>query len=346
MVRVERTVIIPDTGVIAADELLRAAVILSEKRVQERFPGTRVTHVERVAGVDDGILDKIVLDERIDGTGTHARGDVSGLEPAEQRVNEHAVAHLDADLGEILVGAMHGIAGLKRRHFRPAALLEHGADFGRGQKQIRELLAEKAGGEHAYLAPQIHVTLFHHHAHTRVIDVGGPEYGAALVLFVDGVFLAHGHGGKRPASLRIDERHVAAFGDTVGGGTVHGQSDGDGPEDPIGHAHVVANAAPILISHEALEGSESADAHHHDVAHFTGAQRHSSQIRGAGELGIKLGTFEEQRPQRGRAVGTHEFRHGQSSIAPPGGAPPCSLTDRFRARYSLLSPRTLSGRRA
>ena len=49
VVRVERAVVIADPGVVAPHDLVRAAVVLAEQRVQQRLAGAGVAHVERVA---------------------------------------------------------------------------------------------------------------------------------------------------------------------------------------------------------------------------------------------------------------------------------------------------------
>ena len=51
-------------------------------------------------------------------------GNVAGLQVAEQRMHEHAVADLDRDLGQIFVRAVHRVAGLERGDARPAEPLE------------------------------------------------------------------------------------------------------------------------------------------------------------------------------------------------------------------------------
>src|SRR5512145_1419599 len=49
-VRIERPVVLADAGMVAPHDQMRAAVVLAEKRVQQRLARTGVAHVERVAG--------------------------------------------------------------------------------------------------------------------------------------------------------------------------------------------------------------------------------------------------------------------------------------------------------
>ncbi len=61
------------------------------------------------------------------------------------------------------------------------------------------------------------VGLFHDHFHAGMLDVGGLEYGFALVLLVDCVFFAHGHGCEQFAGRSIHQRDVRAGLDAVRG---------------------------------------------------------------------------------------------------------------------------------
>ena len=67
VVRVERAVVAADAGVVAADDLVRAAVILAEQRVQQRLARPGVAHVERIPGLHDGLLHEVVLGQHGDG---------------------------------------------------------------------------------------------------------------------------------------------------------------------------------------------------------------------------------------------------------------------------------------
>ena len=142
MVRVERAIVAADAGVVAADDQVRAAVVLAEQRVQQRLARTGIAHVERIAGLDHGVLDEIFFDQHADGFGTYIGGDVAGLEFAEERMDEYAVAGFDRDLGEVLVRAVHRVARLERRDRGPAVFLEELAGLGRGEELVAVFLGE------------------------------------------------------------------------------------------------------------------------------------------------------------------------------------------------------------
>ena len=268
MVRVERAIVAADAGVVAADDQVRAAVVLAEQGVQQRLARTGIAHVERVAGLDDGILDEVLLDQGADGLGAHVGRDVAGLELAEQRVDQHAVAGLDGDLGEILVRAVHRVTGLERRHRGPAVFLELFTGFGRRQELVAVLFLELADREHLHRTGDVHLALGHDHLDARVLEVGGLVDHHALVRLVDAVLLGHLHGGHDLAGLAVHQGDIRAFLDAVRGELVGRERDRDRPEQAVGHLHAVAHALPVGLGHEAGERGEAADAEHDDVADF------------------------------------------------------------------------------
>src|SRR5574340_335895 len=97
---VERAVVVTDTRVVAADDQMRTAIVLAEQGVQQGFARAGVAHVQRVAGLDDGIRYKVVIDQGGDGFGTDFGGNVTRLQRAQQRMDQYAVHRLDGDLGQ------------------------------------------------------------------------------------------------------------------------------------------------------------------------------------------------------------------------------------------------------
>jgi len=49
----EHAVKIAHAGMVAADDHLGAAVVLTESSVQQRFPGTGITHIQRISALND-----------------------------------------------------------------------------------------------------------------------------------------------------------------------------------------------------------------------------------------------------------------------------------------------------
>ena len=107
--------------------------VLAEQGVQEGLPGAGVAHLYGVSGLDRGAGYEIVFDQDVDGVDPDLRRDVARLEGAQDLMDEQAVADLDGDLGQILVRAVHGIAGLEGGDRGPAVVLEQGQGLGRAQ---------------------------------------------------------------------------------------------------------------------------------------------------------------------------------------------------------------------
>ncbi len=211
----------------------------------------------------------------------HVGRNVARLEVAEQRMHQHAVAHLDRDLRQVLVRAVHRIARLEGRHLGPAQALELGARLRRRHEQRAVARLEAAVGQHPDGPRQVHLALRHHHLHAGMLLVGGAEHRHALVLLVYRVLLAQRHHGERRAVVRIDERDVGADLELVGRRFVERQSDRDGPEQSVGHAHAVAYAFPVRARHEPLERRETADPEHDEIALLARADAHGRQRPGA-----------------------------------------------------------------
>src|SRR5262245_29940032 len=65
VVGIERTVIVPNARVVAPDDQVRTAEILPNKGVKQRFARAGVTHLNRIARLDDGAGSEIIVDHRL-----------------------------------------------------------------------------------------------------------------------------------------------------------------------------------------------------------------------------------------------------------------------------------------
>src|SRR5512145_1874268 len=81
-VRVERPVEFADAGMVASDDEVRAAVVLSEERVQQRLARPGVAHVERIARLHYSAGTEVFFYQHGDGARAHLGRDVAGLERA------------------------------------------------------------------------------------------------------------------------------------------------------------------------------------------------------------------------------------------------------------------------
>ena len=113
IVRIEGTVVIADAGMVAPNDQMGAAEILSDQGMQERFARAGIAHFYRVAGLNYCAWQKIVLDKFADCLDANIGWNVTGFERAKHLMDEQAIANLDGDLGQVLMASVHGIAGLK-----------------------------------------------------------------------------------------------------------------------------------------------------------------------------------------------------------------------------------------
>ena len=196
--------------------------------------------------------------------------DVACLERAQDLVNEQPVAGLEGDLGEELVAAVHGIAGLEGSDRRPAFFGEERPGLGGAQVEPAIGLGKVPLGENRDRARQVEGALGHDLGDARVGLVGGAVDLAALERLVDGVCLADGEDAEDlPAFVR--QRHLVADGD--GKVLAAGKRDGQRPEEPVLQAHLQARAAPVGCPHEAIERRVGAHREHEEVRHLAGRQR-------------------------------------------------------------------------
>src|SRR5579862_9028102 len=88
--------------------------------MKQRLARTRVAHLDGVARLDHRFRTEIMVDHDLHRSRAYLRGDISGLELAEYLMDEDPIEHLERDLDEMLVAAVHGIARLKGGHARPS----------------------------------------------------------------------------------------------------------------------------------------------------------------------------------------------------------------------------------
>jgi hypothetical protein len=301
--RVERSVVLADAGMVAPDDEVRAAVVLPEKRVQQGLARPGVAHVERVARLDHRAATEVLLDQHGDGARAHLRRDVARLHGAKQRVHQHAVAYLDRRLDQLLVRALHRVACLERGDPAPAQALELGARLGRRHEERPVLCLEAAVGQYLHRAGEVHVRLLSDHRDARMRAVRGAEHRAALARLVDRVGLAHLHGGERRAAFRVGQRDfVAGFDRSI----VGGKRDRDRPENSGGGAIAFAHAFPVGARHEAVERCEAADAEHDEIALLARADAHRAQGPRARQPGGERLAGQRERPEPASTMGRNE----------------------------------------
>ena len=155
--------------------------------------------------------------------------DVTLLERAEDLVDEHPVAHLDGGLGEKLVTAVHGVAGLEGGDRGPALRGEQRPGLGRAQVEPPVGLGEAALGEDRDRARQVDRPLSHDLGDAGVGLVGGAVDLTAFEVLVDGVFLGDSEDAQDLPAC-VGQRYLVA--DGGGGVLAAGKRDGQRPEEP------------------------------------------------------------------------------------------------------------------
>ena len=85
------TVVVADTGMIASDNKMRTAEVLTNERMKQRLARTGIAHLDRIAGLNDRSGAKIIVDHRLDGPGANLGRYVAGLQFPEHLMNENAV---------------------------------------------------------------------------------------------------------------------------------------------------------------------------------------------------------------------------------------------------------------
>jgi hypothetical protein len=123
------------------------------------------------------------------------------------------------------------------------------------------------------------------------------------------------HGAHDGFGLDIPQRHLVADRNGLGIVLLGGQGDGNRPEKSIlaGHAVRLAAAMPVLASHETIQGSERANAHHDEVAGFPAGHRHSLQMLGLADLFLPGVALKKKGTQLSAPMWKNQITHSIAS---------------------------------
>ena len=135
MLRVVGAVVVADTRVVAADDEVRAAVVLADQRVEDRLARPGVAHGRGVDREQHPFRGVVVLDQGLVAAHPDRGGNVVGLRLADQRVDEEPVNALERRLGYVLVRPVDRVAGLEADDRLPASLGERRTRLG-GRQQV------------------------------------------------------------------------------------------------------------------------------------------------------------------------------------------------------------------
>ena len=133
-------VIATNSGMVTADDKMRATVVPSDEGVQHSLPWSGVAHRHREHTQQNPFCRITGPDERFVARQDHARQVISALLPADQRLNEKAVRALEGYPLEILVCPVRHVAGLEAGNGLPATLRKDPAGLDRRQLVIRHFV--------------------------------------------------------------------------------------------------------------------------------------------------------------------------------------------------------------
>ena len=140
LLRVVGAVVAPHARVIAADDEVRAAVVLARDRVEDRLARPGVAHRRGIHAQQHAILRIVVLDQHAVALHPRVGRDVVALGLADQRIEQQAVADLERRFLDVLMRAMHRIARLESDDAPPAFFGKERPQFARRVMILGEFL--------------------------------------------------------------------------------------------------------------------------------------------------------------------------------------------------------------
>ena len=196
----------------------------------------------------------------------------------EYLMDENAVHHLNRDLHQVFVAAMHGIAGLEGGDIRPTSLEKHGPRLGGADIEFGISGGIFAFAQHRDAAGQINIALLQNLRHARMFRIGRAIDVLGLEFLVDRIFIANLHNSEYFAGIRVDERDFLFSMDAVGEVFADGERDGDRPEETARQLHVQTRTAPVIVPHKAVKRRVGAHGQHEDVGDGARIQRNFFQF--------------------------------------------------------------------
>ena len=116
------TIVVAHTSMVAAYDKVRAAVVLTNQRVENRLPWACVAHSRRVNRQNHSLLREIMLHHDFVAAHPHICRDVVTLGRAHKRVQKESIHRFKRTLLNVFVGAVNWVTRLKTNYSFPAAL--------------------------------------------------------------------------------------------------------------------------------------------------------------------------------------------------------------------------------
>jgi hypothetical protein len=279
--------------VVAADDEVRAAVVLAADRVPDRLARARVAHGGRERGDDDPLRRVVALDEHV--VGLHARGgrDVVRLRLPDEGMDEQTVDGLERALRQVLVGPVDRVPRLEADHPAPASLGEERARLGGILVQLGE--ARRRTLEDRDGTADVVVGLRVHPGNARMGVVPGEEAALGLAGLVVLVDLLDVEDGQRPAGF-VRERDPVSLRRQL-----DGDADGQRPGQPARQMHVLEDAPVVLPAHEPPERRERPGGEHVEVGELPRGE--PDRLEALDVLGPLAGALDELAAVRRNELG-------------------------------------------
>src|SRR4030042_4769996 len=272
------TIIVSNSCMIPSYDEMGSAIVLSKYGVEQRLPWACITHFQRVTLLDDTFLGKVVFYQNINTINSYLSGDIPFFQLADKLMDEKSITDFQSDLGKIFMGAMHGIPELQSGDGFPSLFLKETSSFDRSCIDGFEFFRVVSFTENQNRSPQIDLSLFHHLRHPRMLDIICFEDLFALINFINRIFLMNDHAAHKFIVFIILQSNFLTFLQISGDFSRDRECNGNGPEEPVRHLHLVTYSLPICLSHEAVQRAEGSNSHHDEIISLTGG--HSNFLKG------------------------------------------------------------------
>ncbi len=249
--------VVAGTGVVAADDEVRAAVVLADDGVPHGLAGAGHAHGQVQQRERGGLLG-VGLEHVLVAAHAGVVIDVAGLGEAHHRVDQQVGLGLAGRAeGEFLVGAVQGVARLEGDHLAPAELGEPRPELRRAVAQALEVVV---GGGLDAVDPAADVDgagVVHQVEDAGVGQVGGAEHRLRLARLVRGPDVADLE-DRHEHALGVAQRHALAGLERAGEGLADVEGNRHRPEHARGEPHAGDDAVVVGAAEEALERGEGA----------------------------------------------------------------------------------------
>ena len=224
---------------------------------------------------------------------------VARLGHADDRVDQQPAADLlRGPLGQLLVGPVQRVAGLECDDLAPSERLEVLAQLGRSAAEVDEIVVrryaddlETTGGVVARLPVEV--------GDRGMLGVSEPYALRRLVLLVVSVDLLDVE-EREQVAVDVAQGQRLPFGDAVAG--LDRKGHGQGPERPVGKAHLADDFFVVGLAQEALQRREPADGQQLQVAEPALVERQAGEVLG-GRLHLGRSRIRDDQVDERPAVG-------------------------------------------